>query len=164
VQLGQAGVEVVPVVDGGDRPGDGGRLVLQRQALGGAVQHRDDRPQPRRREADGQAAHPDRRVHADRLGAPLGRLAEEPARPATDVDHPVAGAHLGDVGDEARQPSTADRHRQPRDEPERAVELAAAVVRQGSARHRCTPFNRLTVGQYHEMTDGQSSSVLGSGA
>jgi len=166
-QLGQAGVRVGPVVEGGDRPGDRGLAAAQREALGDAVGHADGVPQRRRGPPGRQPAHLRRRVDPDRRRPPLRRLPQEPPRPAPHVHHPVPRPHLRQVGDEPGAPPSPERHRQPAEQPQEPLELvpvAAAVAHMPPLMvhalllvircHRChTPsppaHTELTRGQYY---------------
>jgi hypothetical protein len=132
--LRQAGVDVDPVVDGRQRPGNGGRAVRQRQSFGGPFEEAHGRgvgAGPPGQGA-GRAQHHGRRVDPDdRRGAAGGRPAYGHARPAPDVDDVVAGMDSGQPDGQVGVPTAPDGERQGRQGPAdtRETGMVGVVVR-----------------------------------
>ena len=82
-ELAEAGVDVLPVVNGRDRPCDLDRSVRERELLGGAVEVADSATTC---EDAGDAQHHRRRVDADDSRAERRRMTGRGARPAADVE------------------------------------------------------------------------------
>jgi hypothetical protein len=123
--LVESGIEVLPVVHGGDRPDDGGGVVGQGQVLGAAL-HVPDGALPR--EGPSRPQHDGCRIDAGHGGGPARRVPRRDAGAAAEVDDVIVGPEVDELGGEAGVAVAADAHAHRRDQAGHAGERGVVLV------------------------------------